>query len=198
MKSPGGRFIWIPKKPSASMRFFSAILCAALVAFRSGIGMWHSDPGPGAVVSPEWVGETLRFMRWRIDGLTTWVWDRTCLGMTALDMAIILTAIAPLGCFVLAVVHWLRWLRRRAIYGRLRLGICPACGYDLRATPVRCPECGQEIAEFEEWLRNEGATFREWRRIVWGLVWMMAIGVGVLCVTKWVPALNEVYGFWHY
>jgi hypothetical protein len=45
-----------------------------------------------------------------------------------------------------AVLPMLRALRRK----RKLPGLCPACGYDLRASPERCPECGRVSSEGAE------------------------------------------------
>ena len=61
-----------------------------------------------------------------------------------------------LSGFTLTVPHWavaalagavaagpaLAFGRRRRRALRRRAGLCPTCGYDLRATPGQCPECG--------------------------------------------------------
>jgi hypothetical protein len=51
-------------------------------------------------------------------------------------------AIFALVAAILPALNIFRACRRRRRKGRLRSGLCPACGYDLRATSGRCPECG--------------------------------------------------------
>ena len=46
--------------------------------------------------------------------------------------------------WILAFVSGIPWAFRR-LWNRMRFraaGLCHVCGYDLRATPDRCPECG--------------------------------------------------------
>jgi len=51
----------------------------------------------------------------------------------------------PALLFALAPTYWLLG-PRRTLRRRRKLGLCERCGYDLRASPDRCPECGRTSA----------------------------------------------------
>jgi hypothetical protein len=80
---------------------------------------WRADPGQLASVRNFWHDR----MDVRLASCPDWA-------LAAGSMLL------PLG--------WLRiWIRRRS---RGRRGLCPECGYDLRASKDRCPECGMAIS----------------------------------------------------
>ena len=59
------------------------------------------------------------------------------------------------GCLLLlpiawpAAWGWQSYRQRRLLRQRIAAGLCVVCGFDLRATPCRCPECGTVISASE-------------------------------------------------
>jgi hypothetical protein len=51
-----------------------------------------------------------------------------------------LTGVTPWAWLSLVIIRCRRDRRRSA------KGLCPKCGYDIRANPARCSECGHEVA----------------------------------------------------
>ena len=54
----------------------------------------------------------------------------------------------PVGCLLVLPTAWpaafaWRYRQRRVLLRRVAAGQCVSCGYDLRATPDRCPECAR-------------------------------------------------------
>jgi hypothetical protein len=104
-------------------------------------GWWHAfSPGP-LDTRAGWLGvrvvtERVVLSPHRRGGgrLRKMGWFETRRVTVAYGPLVLLTGLLPLAQLI---------RRKRAAPPR---GLCPACGYDLRATPDRCPECGRAAA----------------------------------------------------
>jgi hypothetical protein len=90
------------------------------------------------------------------------------------------TALMPARFLLL----WARQRRRR----RRQAGICAVCGYDLRATPDRCPECGHKSSELPS-----PAPDRHW---VTALIALAALLAPVAAIAILMPAESDWYAPW--
>jgi hypothetical protein len=71
------------------------------------------------------------------------VWHSYRLGSERITHELACPFWALVGVFgVASVPPLLPWVR---CYRRRRHGLCETCGYDLRASPERCPECGTPV-----------------------------------------------------
>jgi hypothetical protein len=82
--------------------------------------------------------------------------DRSALGFHAGVFAGASHSLTPCTVRYLIVPHWFlmavaaivpaAWVwRQERLLRRRNRGVCPRCGYDVRATPGQCPECGMAV-----------------------------------------------------
>lgn len=103
-----------------------------LISHRPADGRWPgilADFGRGFIVRGMWLPSSGLDRRLHV-GLPCWA--------------------AALSAGILPATRLAVLLRRRRQHRSAGASLCPACGYDLRATPHRCPECGAVLPAKKE------------------------------------------------
>jgi hypothetical protein len=106
---------------------------------------WRRYPGPAQVRGTSmWARSVMQRGRRAVLGVWRGTIRNADWGSGPSSSEVFIAPVWPVLALSAALpVLWLiRYRRRRRIQRRLSLNRCPICGYDLRATPERCPECG--------------------------------------------------------
>jgi hypothetical protein len=136
----------------------SLLLCVGTLAlwtrsYRSHIGgpdsfdLTHSDPlywfvsNPGHATFCRQVGKTWGSPVGRVVFLDFEIASSPPARDTLINVLVPYWMIAVAA--ILPPLAWIRWRWRRSRHASP--GHCPQCGYDLRATVERCPECGRPV-----------------------------------------------------
>ena len=144
----------------------SAVLCAAfatlwLTGHKGPIGRWPDAPTQRpkimafaldrsvylGVVTPPAGGATV----WPRDGQLLpgvgYVRAGVAAQLSGVRLGTLTAVFVPMWASCLATAGLpLAWVSIRLRAARQAgAGLCPRCGYDLRATPDRCPECGTQV-----------------------------------------------------
>ena len=103
--------------------------------FRAGMSeaiVWSHSTRSAIVFRDAYGLDSLGFASWRFGSLSN------------VGEEFLFVPLAPISALLAVLpVRWaIRWRRHRFIAAN---HLCPTCGYDLRATPDRCPECGSPI-----------------------------------------------------
>ena len=108
--------------------------------------LWMSAEGGAAVVAwPPMKSEELATPSAggaRVVTFLDFAWETDRYGAKLVRTLVVPYWFPTLACALLPVLRARTAWKARAKASRERAGLCPACGYDLRATPGRCPECG--------------------------------------------------------
>jgi hypothetical protein len=117
----------------------------AMIMFPDNSG-WHYEPAKaGGYPTPQffWPGPNAWYSR-RILGFQWGADLEKDSGVSKRFIVVPMVAVAGLFALSPGAELW-RLGRRRQLRRRQQACRCPACGYDLRASKDRCPECGRPI-----------------------------------------------------